>query len=103
MASATRSWPHLERLVSWDGRCGQAEVQQTNNYTHCLYREERFSLFSDKERRRITMSSTSIFQGKYAVIFGAGGSIGTVVAREFAAEGAQKSLFLAAQSLPWKQ
>ena len=35
------------------------------------------------------MSSTSILQGKYAVIFGAGGSIGTAVAREFAAEGAE--------------
>jgi len=27
-------------------------------------------------------------QGKYAVVFGAGGSIGTAVAKEFAAEGA---------------
>jgi len=35
------------------------------------------------------MSSTSILQGKRAVIFGAGGSIGTAVAREFAAEGAE--------------
>jgi NAD(P)-dependent dehydrogenase (short-subunit alcohol dehydrogenase family) len=35
------------------------------------------------------MSSTSILQGKHAVIFGAGGSIGTAVAREFAAEGAE--------------
>ena len=35
------------------------------------------------------MSSTSILQGKYAVIFGAGGSIGKAVAREFAAEGAE--------------
>src|SRR5258708_14406369 len=28
-------------------------------------------------------------QGKYAVVFGAGGSIGTAVAKEFAAEGAE--------------
>lgn len=35
------------------------------------------------------MSSTSILKGKYAVIFGAGGSIGAAVAKEFAAEGAE--------------
>jgi NAD(P)-dependent dehydrogenase (short-subunit alcohol dehydrogenase family) len=35
------------------------------------------------------MSTTSILQGEYAVIFGAGGSIGKTVAREFAAEGAE--------------
>jgi NADP-dependent 3-hydroxy acid dehydrogenase YdfG len=35
------------------------------------------------------MSNASILQGKHAVIFGAGGSIGAAVAREFAAEGAQ--------------
>jgi 3-oxoacyl-[acyl-carrier protein] reductase len=39
------------------------------------------------------MSSTSILQGKHAVVFGAGGSIGAAVAREFAAEGAE--VFLA--------
>ena len=35
------------------------------------------------------MRGASILEGKYAVIFGAGGSIGTAVAREFAAEGAE--------------
>lgn len=35
------------------------------------------------------MNSTSILKGKHAVVFGAGGSIGTAVAREFAAEGAE--------------
>ena len=35
------------------------------------------------------MNSTLILRGKHAVIFGAGGSIGAVVAKEFAAEGAE--------------
>ena len=35
------------------------------------------------------MNSTSILGGKHAVVFGAGGSIGSAVAREFAAEGAE--------------
>jgi NAD(P)-dependent dehydrogenase (short-subunit alcohol dehydrogenase family) len=38
------------------------------------------------------MSSTQILQEKYAVVFGAGGSIGAAVAKEFAAQGAK--LFL---------
>lgn len=33
--------------------------------------------------------STSILKGKHAVVFGAGGTIGAAVAREFAAEGAE--------------
>ena len=35
------------------------------------------------------MNSTPILKGKHAVIFGAGGSIGAAVAREFAKEGAE--------------
>jgi NAD(P)-dependent dehydrogenase (short-subunit alcohol dehydrogenase family) len=35
------------------------------------------------------MNSTQILKGKYAVVFGAGGSIGSAVAREFAKEGAE--------------
>lgn len=35
------------------------------------------------------MSSSSILKGKHAVVFGAGGSIGAAVAKEFAAEGAE--------------
>ena len=35
------------------------------------------------------MSSSQILQGKHAVVFGAGGSIGAAVAKEFAAEGAE--------------
>jgi len=35
------------------------------------------------------MNSTAILKGKSAVIFGAGGSIGAAVAKEFAAEGAE--------------
>jgi NAD(P)-dependent dehydrogenase (short-subunit alcohol dehydrogenase family) len=34
------------------------------------------------------MSNSSILHGKRAIVFGAGGSIGAAVAREFAAEGA---------------
>src|SRR5215472_10420028 len=41
--------------------------------------------------------STYLLQGKTAVIFGASGSIGAVVAREFAAEGAR--VFLAGRSM----
>jgi NAD(P)-dependent dehydrogenase (short-subunit alcohol dehydrogenase family) len=42
------------------------------------------------------MSSQPILQGKHAVIFGAGGSIGTAVAKEFATEGAE--VFLAGRT-----
>src|SRR6516225_7724238 len=35
------------------------------------------------------MSNKPILQGKHAVIFGASGSIGTAIAKEFAAEGAE--------------
>jgi NAD(P)-dependent dehydrogenase (short-subunit alcohol dehydrogenase family) len=35
------------------------------------------------------MTSTLILKGKHAVVFGAGGSIGSAVAKEFAAEGAE--------------
>jgi 3-oxoacyl-[acyl-carrier protein] reductase len=42
------------------------------------------------------MSSSSILKGKRAVVFGAGGSIGAAVAREFAAEGAE--VFLAGRT-----
>jgi NAD(P)-dependent dehydrogenase (short-subunit alcohol dehydrogenase family) len=42
------------------------------------------------------MSNAPILQGKNAVVFGAGGSIGAAVAREFAAEGAQ--VFLAGRT-----
>jgi len=35
------------------------------------------------------MNSTPMLKGKYAVVFGAGGSIGSAVAKEFAAEGAE--------------
>jgi NAD(P)-dependent dehydrogenase (short-subunit alcohol dehydrogenase family) len=42
------------------------------------------------------MNPSKILQGKRAVVFGAGGSIGSAVAREFAAEGAE--VFLAGRS-----
>src|SRR5262252_7689886 len=35
------------------------------------------------------MNSTPMLKWKYAVVFGAGGSIGSAVAKEFAAEGAE--------------
>jgi len=41
---------------------------------------------SSKENQ---MNSMSLLQGKHAVVFGAGGSLGAAVAREFAAEGAE--------------
>jgi NAD(P)-dependent dehydrogenase (short-subunit alcohol dehydrogenase family) len=47
------------------------------------------------------MNSTPILKGKQAVVFAAGGSIGTAVAKEFATE-VQKSSCLVAQDLPWK-
>src|SRR5260370_39821629 len=43
-----------------------------------------------------SMSSSSILKGKHAVVFGAGGSIGAAVAKEFADEGAEG--FLAGRS-----
>lgn len=42
------------------------------------------------------MSSSPILNGKHAVVFGAGGSIGAAVAKEFAAEGAE--VFLAGRT-----
>jgi short-subunit dehydrogenase len=42
------------------------------------------------------MNSTPILKGKHAVVFGASGSIGAAVAREFAAEGAR--VFLAGRT-----
>lgn len=42
------------------------------------------------------MNRTPILQGKHAVVFGAGGSIGSAVAKEFAAEGAE--VFLAGRT-----
>jgi NAD(P)-dependent dehydrogenase (short-subunit alcohol dehydrogenase family) len=44
------------------------------------------------------MSSSFILQNKHAVVFGAGGSVGAAVAREFAAEGAE--VFLASRTKP---
>jgi NADP-dependent 3-hydroxy acid dehydrogenase YdfG len=41
-------------------------------------------------------SSSAILQGKHAVVFGAGGSSGAAVAKEFAAEGAE--VFLAGRT-----
>jgi 3-oxoacyl-[acyl-carrier protein] reductase len=43
-----------------------------------------------------SISGSSILKGKHAVVFGAGGSVGTAVAREFAAEGAE--VFLAGRT-----
>src|SRR5215469_7216866 len=51
---------------------------------------------ANQERRRIKMNSTPILKGKHAVVFGAGGSIGSAVAKEFAAEGAR--VFLAGRT-----
>ena len=42
------------------------------------------------------MDSTPILKGKHAVVFGAGGSIGSAVAKEFAKEGAE--VFLSGRS-----
>lgn len=42
-------------------------------------------------------TSTALLQNKHAVIFGAGGAVGSAVAREFAAQGA--SVFLAGRTL----
>jgi NAD(P)-dependent dehydrogenase (short-subunit alcohol dehydrogenase family) len=44
------------------------------------------------------MNRARMLKGKYAVVFGAGGSIGSAVAREFAAEGAE--VYLAGRSGP---
>ena len=43
------------------------------------------------------MSLSPLLRGKYAVVFGAGGSIGSAVAKEFAAEGAD--VFLAGRTM----
>ncbi len=43
----------------------------------------------ESENEEDDMERPPILQGKHAIIFGAGGSIGSAVAREFAAEGAE--------------
>src|SRR5437660_10392467 len=43
-------------------------------------------------------SNSQILHGKHAVVFGAGGSIGAAVAKEFAAQGAE--LFLSGHTKP---
>jgi len=49
-----------------------------------------------------SMSSSAILQGKHAVVFGAGGSVGAAVAQEFAAEGSE--VFLAGRTKwAWKR
>jgi len=48
--------------------------------------------------RQNHMNTTPILQGKHAAVFGAGGSIGTAVAKEFAAEGAE--VFLSGRTKP---
>jgi 3-oxoacyl-[acyl-carrier protein] reductase len=44
-----------------------------------------------------TSTSTALLQNKHAVIFGAGGAVGTAIAREFAAQGA--TVFLSGRTL----
>ena len=46
--------------------------------------------------RKITMSNSRLLQGKRAVVFGAGRSVASAVAKEFAAEGAE--VFLAGRT-----
>ena len=43
----------------------------------------------DKAMMTMKKAGAPILEGKHAVVFGAGGSIGAAVAREFAAEGAE--------------
>jgi NADP-dependent 3-hydroxy acid dehydrogenase YdfG len=43
----------------------------------------------ERENKEDHMNSARILQGKHAVIFGAGGSIGAAVAKEFSAQGAE--------------
>src|SRR5690348_6680274 len=52
-----------------------------------------------KENEHMTTASpsTTLLQNKHAVIFGAGGSVGRIVAREFAAQGA--TVFLSGRTL----
>jgi NAD(P)-dependent dehydrogenase (short-subunit alcohol dehydrogenase family) len=63
--------------------CNEGETQETN-------------IVGDAAMTTITKAGAPILRGKHAVIFGAGGSIGAAVAREFAAEGAE--VFLAGRT-----
>ena len=45
--------------------------------------------FKPTEAREDLMSSAAVLKGRHAVVFGAGGTIGAAVAKEFAAEGAE--------------
>jgi 3-oxoacyl-[acyl-carrier protein] reductase len=51
---------------------------------------------SDTSLAASSMNNSSLLKGKHAVVFGAGGSIGAAVAKEFAAEGAE--VFLAGRT-----
>lgn len=45
--------------------------------------------FKPAETREDLMNSAAVLKGRHAVVFGAGGTIGAAVAKEFAAEGAE--------------
>lgn len=45
--------------------------------------------FKPTETREDLMNSAAVLKGRHAVVFGAGGTIGAAVAKEFAAEGAE--------------
>jgi 3-oxoacyl-[acyl-carrier protein] reductase len=51
----------------------------------------------EKERMNTTLTNTQPLTHKHAVIFGAGGAVGTAVAKEFAAQGA--TVFLSGRAL----
>jgi NAD(P)-dependent dehydrogenase (short-subunit alcohol dehydrogenase family) len=50
-----------------------------------------------RHNEEVQMNGSAVLQGKHAAVFGAGGSIGAAVAKEFAAEGAE--VFLSGRSL----
>ena len=57
--------------------------------------------FKPTKKREDLMNSAAVLKGRHAVVFGAGGTIGAAVAKEFAAEGAEV-FCLAVPSGVWK-
>src|SRR5215469_3329367 len=64
---------------------------------HCNAGGTQDNTIGDNAMTTMKKAGTPILEGKHAVVFGAGGSIGAAVAREFAAEGAE--VFLAGRTI----
>jgi hypothetical protein len=69
-----------------DAKRNQTLARYHHSGPHCLKRRKLFA--EEKEHMETSVTHTALLAHKRAVIFGAGGAVGSAVAREFAAQGA---------------